>query len=212
MGWSYKDCGAINDLPRGSVTYRDENNKKKDKHFYNTWIGMLERCFSKKHQEKHPTYKGCTVCDEWKLLSNFKKWYDKQHYLEGWHLDKDILVPNNKIYSPETCRFVPSKINNLLTTCGKSRGKHLIGATWNDRDNTFYTISSRSLNEIRKDYNLPCVANSEIEAHNRWRFLKSKHIVKVLENSDNICSDIKSALLVRAEKLLDYDLPLEEFY
>lgn len=35
-------------------------------------------------------------------------------HMEGWHLDKDILLKGNKVYSPETCAFVPAKINSLL--------------------------------------------------------------------------------------------------
>jgi hypothetical protein len=35
---------------------------------------------------------------------------------QGRHLDKDILIPGNKLYSPETCIFVPTEINNLLNS------------------------------------------------------------------------------------------------
>jgi hypothetical protein len=28
---------------------------------YDTWCGMLERCYSEKEQERRPTYKGCSV-------------------------------------------------------------------------------------------------------------------------------------------------------
>lgn len=82
-------------------------------HSYYTWYSMLCRCYSIKSQIKRPTYIGCTVCDEWKYFSNFKKWYD-ENYREGFHLDKDILIAGNKIYSPDTCRFIPPRINTLL--------------------------------------------------------------------------------------------------
>lgn len=90
---------------------------------YKIWRDMLERCYCDKTQEKFPTYKGCTVCDEWKTFSNFKKWFH-EHYIDGWELDKDIISINNKVYSPSTCCFVPREINSLLrkstvnNTCG----------------------------------------------------------------------------------------------
>lgn len=80
---------------------------------YKIWRNMLERCYCEKTQNKYPTYKGCEVCEEWKLFSNFKKWF-RDNYVEGWELDKDILSINNKIYSTETCCFVPREINSLL--------------------------------------------------------------------------------------------------
>ena len=88
--------------------------------FYNTWNHMIQRCYSEKCQLKQPSYIGCSVCDEWKHLSNFKKWYD-ENYKEGFHLDKDILIEGNKVYSPATCRYVPRYLNNLLNDNSASR-------------------------------------------------------------------------------------------
>lgn len=44
---------------------------------YSTWVTMLRRCYSVKFQEKQPTYKSCSVCEEWITYSNFKNWFDK---------------------------------------------------------------------------------------------------------------------------------------
>lgn len=74
------------------------------------WRGMMCRCYGTHHTK---AYDGCEVCDEWKTYSNFKDWFEK-HYVKGYHLDKDILVKGNKIYSPDTCCFVPQRINSLL--------------------------------------------------------------------------------------------------
>lgn len=80
---------------------------------YKIWRNMLERCYCEKTQKKYPTYIGCYVCDDWLLFSNFKKWFS-ENYIEGFELDKDIILINNKIYSPDTCCFVPREINSLL--------------------------------------------------------------------------------------------------
>ena len=93
---------------------------------YQIWIGMIKRCYSSEVQERQPTYKGCSVCEEWLRFSNFKNWYDKNH-VEDYHLDKDILVKGNKVYSPETCCFVPSEINTLFTKSNAKRGNLPIG-------------------------------------------------------------------------------------
>lgn len=83
-----------------------------DRAIYDRWQLILERCYSTKHQTIHPTYVGCTICDDWKYLSKFRLWFNA-NYREGFHIDKDILVKGNKLYSPETCCFVPPYINNL---------------------------------------------------------------------------------------------------
>ena len=76
------------------------------------WNNMKQRCYSEKYQTKYPTYIGCYVCEEWLNYDTFKEWFNK-NYVEGYVLDKDILVEGNKVYSPQTCCFVPQMINNL---------------------------------------------------------------------------------------------------
>ncbi|UGO50751.1 HNH endonuclease [Bacillus phage vB_BanS_Sophrita] len=93
-----------------------ENNKTSIK--YKTWHTMIRRCYDKKLQERQPRYIGCTVCEEWLSFQNFGDWYDENFYTIDdftMSLDKDILVKGNKVYSPETCIFVPKFINNLFT-------------------------------------------------------------------------------------------------
>lgn len=89
---------------------------------YRTWKSMLERCYSEKHQKKNPAYIGCSVCKEWWLFSNFKKWFDDptNGYMKGYELDKDILIQGNRVYSPSTCCFVPSEINSIVSRRGDS--------------------------------------------------------------------------------------------
>lgn len=95
---------------------------------YRKWCGMLERCYSAKWHEKKPTYKDCSVSDEWLFFSNFKKWFDENN-IKGYVLDKDILQKNNKVYSKETCVFVPEYINSLFIKKDAVRGKYPIGVT-----------------------------------------------------------------------------------
>ena len=89
--------------------------------FYERWKQMLRRCYSEKYQAKQPTYIGCSVCDDWLAFSNFKVWMIDQDWV-GKHLDKDILVQGNKVYSPLTCVFVSQSVNNILSENKLTRG------------------------------------------------------------------------------------------
>jgi len=95
---------------------------------YNCWMHMLERCYTRQYHELCPTYKECVVCDEWHNFQNFAKWYEENYYkIDGYesHLDKDILVKGNKIYSPETCIFVPENINSVFSSHCNNTGNLL---------------------------------------------------------------------------------------
>jgi len=101
---------------------------------YKTWKGILKRCYSSDYHIKRPTYKDVTICDEWLNFQVFGDWYDEQYKEEGWHLDKDLLSRGKKIYSPDTCVFIPRELNSFLS--GEKRsgdyptGVRLVGSRY----------------------------------------------------------------------------------
>lgn len=99
--------------------------------YYTLWKTVLRRCYWEESFKKSPSYRGCSVCDEWLTLSNFKAWFEnpKNGYREGYHLDKDVLVKGNRVYSPETCCFLPIELNSLFTSRKYERGEYPIGVT-----------------------------------------------------------------------------------
>ena len=105
-----------------------ENGKITDGHII--WRNMLKRCYDPKYQEKHPTYKGCRVEDYLLNFQHMGKWIEENYYEvsgEQMCLDKDILCKGNKVYSRETCIFVPQRINLLFTKRDNDRGNCPIG-------------------------------------------------------------------------------------
>lgn len=84
---------------------------------YSVWISMLGRCYSEVIKSKQPCYAEVYCCEEWKDYQNFAHfWHTCPYRQDGWALEKDYLVKGNKVYSPQTCCFVPQEINNLF--CG----------------------------------------------------------------------------------------------
>jgi len=78
---------------------------------YRRWRSILERTAPTYNRK---AYEKVRVCDEWRVFSNFKAWYD-ENYIEGFAIDKDLLSsPDDKVYSPSTCCFLPRIINNVL--------------------------------------------------------------------------------------------------
>lgn len=81
---------------------------------YSTWQSMLARCYNPKH-DSYDKYGGAgvTVCEEWQDFQTFARWHTENH-IEGWHMDKDLL--GGKLYSPETCVFLPHNIHMTITS------------------------------------------------------------------------------------------------
>ena len=95
---------------------------------YEKWNTMLKRCYSSIYHNSHPTYRGCLVDKRWHNFQIFAEWFER-NYIDGFELDKDILVKGNRLYSPETCCFVPKKLNSLVLNNYKSRGEYPIGVS-----------------------------------------------------------------------------------
>lgn len=93
-----------------------------------SWMRMLTRCYSAKFHHRSPTYIGVKVCDEWLSFMTFRKWW-VENQVDGWQLDKDLLS-DNRIYSPESCIFVPSWLNHFTVDCGAARGLWPIGVSF----------------------------------------------------------------------------------
>ena len=83
---------------------------------YKTWYNMLYRC---KHSKG---YEDVVVCKEWNNFSSFREWYNMQYKESGWHLDKDVLSNGRRIYSPNTCCFLPKEINTFFEKFKKCKG------------------------------------------------------------------------------------------
>ena len=111
------------------MTEQKVNGKRVTYPIYKSWGSMLRRCYSEKYQTTNPTYKGCTVCDEWLTFSNFDEWCE-ENYVDGCVLDKDLKFKSNKIYSPDSCLFVPVAINALLTDRHNYSGVYPQGVSW----------------------------------------------------------------------------------
>lgn len=152
-----------------------ENNKNTK--VYDTWRSMFERSYSKNLHKKHPTYIGCSVVDEWYNFQNFGKWFDENYnseIMQHWHLDKDILVKGNKIYSPDTCCFIPQELNTILLDNKINRGNLPIGVT--KSKNKFIV----RLKKYRSKVYLGTFINS-IEAFETYKIAKESHVREVSE-------------------------------
>lgn len=165
--------------------------------FYCKWISMLRRCYSDKYHARRPTYSAAEVCEEWKLFSNFKSWMQSQDY-EGKELDKDILVPNNKIYSPDMCIFVSQKVNSFLTESNALRGKLPIGVYTNAESSKFRAQCWSLVTGKRTALG---TFNSAAAAHQAWLSFKLEQAIFLAQQQTD--DRVAIALISRYE---NYDL------
>lgn len=202
---------GINDLDY-NVSTRTPEGKQILCPFYATWRRMIRRCYSERDLLKHPTYVGKYVCDEWISASNFKAWMEKQ-YWEGLDLDKDILVADNTIYSPETCAFIPQKLNKILLY-KREKGEFPIGVTLRSNPNN-WNLAKMFISQVEKFNGGKSTRYfyTAKEAHKDWQEEKANQIeiaVGWYGNQSCFRTDVAEALTQRVWKLrLDSELGLE---
>lgn len=133
--------------------------------FYQAWSRMIRRCYGESFQKRCPSYIGCSVCEEWLHFSNFRKWMEAQDW-QGNHLDKDLIIEGNRVYSPDSCAFISPKLNNFLISGLSRRGRFPIGVSIQKSTGKYVAYCKNPFSG--KGENLGSY-DSPQEAHRAWK-------------------------------------------
>ena len=169
---------------------------------YMLWYSMLTRCYSDAFKKKRPTYEGCKVSNSFKSYEYFYEWCNEQIGFgnQDWHLDKDLLIKGNKVYSENTCVFIPSEINSLLVKNTASRGEHLIGVYWHNKRKAFEARVRK--NKGKSEY--LGLFTTEIEAFNAYKVAKEAFVKEQ-------ANEWKDKIDIRAyEALMNYTVEITD--
>ena len=180
--------------------YPNRVNGRKTKE-YVLWCHMFERCYSDAYKKKYPTYEGCEVSENFKSYEYFYEWCHKQvGFNKEWHLDKDLLIKGNKVYSESTCVFIPAEINSLLTKRCASRGEYSIGVCWDKKANAF----KASVNKNKGKQEHLGYFKTELEAFNAYKTAKEAF---VKEQANKWKSQIDDRAY---EALMNYEVNIDD--
>lgn len=166
---------------------------------YQTWRNMLGRCYNPICQKRQPSYVGCSVSDDWLYFPAFEEWF-YTNYVEGYQLDKDLLVDGNKEYGSDTCIFVPSQINSLFTDCGRARGDYPVGVSFYKRNSKFEAHVTINGKQQFLGY------FSDVDgAHKAYIEAKKANVLRMAEVwKDKIQPKLYEALVRKAHSHLEY--------
>ena len=156
---------------------------------YQTWSDMLKRCYCTKMQIKNPAYIGCSVDERWHNFQTFADWFEINS-VKGWCIDKDIINQGNKVYSPESCVFVPAAINNLVLDSRKARGALPIGVSKNNDKYQAQVKVSGKLTSIGTYKTIEEASAEYVKA-------KLRNVERVIEMYPDVDSRVKKALIER---------------
>ena len=172
---SYSNCGAILDkvVKHNGVVTKQAS----------VWMSMIDRCYSDKVQIRRPRYKGCMVSDYFMTYSNFEDWCNKQigfdsldDFGRSFELDKDLLNKGNKVYSENTCVFIPQEINKSLEKANSARGEYPIGVCFDKSRNKYKS----KIKKFGKAVNLGRY-DTIIEAFNAYKQAKENYLKELAE-------------------------------
>lgn len=144
---------------------------------YSLWTNMLARVYVKTNLERQPAYTGCSVSDDFKYYHIFHEWCQTQigFSKKDYQLDKDLLVKGNKIYSKDTCVFIPKTLNSLIIRCTASRGLYPVGVA---KHRNKFTAYCRGIDSIK--VNLGTFDTPEL-AFQAYKVFKEAHIKELAE-------------------------------
>lgn len=181
--------------------------KERKSKIFSYWNNMLKRCYCNKSLEVSPSYEDCQVSENFRNYQYFKEWCFQQIGFEevdgngkSFQLDKDILVKGNRIYSEDTCCFVPKEINMFSVIRAKDRGKYLIGVGYKPK---------------RKQFRARCRTGSSKDGHLGWFFteIEAFYAYKVAKEhySKTLADKYKDQLDPRVyEALMNYQVEITD--
>lgn len=186
----------------GEGKYKSKENGKTT-NAYKTWNSMIKRCYGENQLKLRSTYKICSVYEDWHNFQNYAQWYDENYYeIEGERieLDKDILIKGNKMYSPDTCIFVPQRINGLILNRGMDRGNFPIGVHLNKKHGKYLAQCSIGKGKIKH-----LGRHSDVnEAFLAYKTFKESLIKEVAEEyKDKIPDKLYNAMLAYEVEITD---------
>lgn len=157
------------------------------------WRNLLRRLFQKGDEFK--SYENTTIEDDWLNFSNFYQWAyaETSGNLTGLDLDKDILSEGSKHYGPDTCCFIPSPMNKMLSRIDYSEGGYYdtFGNRWRIRYNDFETGNAVVLSFKTED-----------EANQAFIQQKSERYIKIAERfKGQISQRVYDRLIERSKNL-----------
>lgn len=199
-----KEC-YINEILKGEVKdnflpkihgigYLGNGHKKGNEKLYNIWISMIGRCYNKNDKAyKYYGEKGITIDRRWHCfeyfledvikLKNYNENLTKKSLIE---LDKDLLQLNvetsKKVYSKETCIWIPKRTNNNIqiveTNIDKNTSSKYVGVCYLPKSGHYQT----SIN-INKKQTYIGTFLTEIAAANAYNYYAQKHNNELIQNN-----------------------------
>lgn len=160
---------------------------------YQLWVDMIKRSKSDVFKRKRQTYANIDCSNDWLLFSNFLSDIStmKGFRKTDWHLDKDILIKGNNIYSKETCCFVPVEINNIFLR-NKSLKKDIpTGVYLDKKSGKFRACVSVGKKQIKYGmFTDPILAFAE------YKRIKEDHIANIANKfKDELCEKVFNVLI-----------------
>lgn len=164
------------------------------------WGHIQTRCNSEsKYVKSKQSYKNCSL--DFEGFHAFAEWCQEEYgYLNRefdgkyWAIDKDILFPGNKSYSPITCMFVPNEVNTLFGWLSNRKGDLPIGVNIHRGKYRAYGANIQTNHKHLGYFSNP------IDAHKAWqehKILTLREYAKNCEYGEKICN----ALIMRSNKI-----------
>jgi hypothetical protein len=151
------------------------------------------------------------VSNAFESYQEFTDWCQDQYgymrqELNGrfWSLDKDVLVPGNRIYGPDTCLFVPFKVNNtFITPMTREKYTYPMGVYKDKERKLSGSFYAGIRNTGNKNPTVLGKFDTEMEAHRAWQLAKADIILSLSQDAE-IKDHVKlqTALISRANMLI----------